>query len=312
MKKIIAFLLCLLLCMSLVSCQTKNDPNEEGSETSAPASENAPTSVNNNKGNGSSVSNPLFLEKELARKAYEEALKNERTILYPYYQSTTVGETYFEDLFYFSSDHECKQAVVDMDKDGIEEMVFNDYQSGEVVILHYENGDVYGYDFSNGDMQTIYTDGSFHWYSYSDFGYEQGVSKVSFINGRMVFEELYRCEDYSTYYINGKEVTYQKYLEYIENNNKKEIEYTPLNLPLLNEGKALEIASKYWGIEQGDFDEDTGYRYRLSVGRYGELYRVCLHWFVKNSYYVHLECVLIDIDTGEITIPTYCPDGGKG
>lgn len=308
MKKTIAFLLCLFLCLSLLSCDT---------ETSSQGDDSNPqqTSGGDNvasKGHKHTSSDDDLTENEIAKKAYEAVIQNKTTIYYSPNNSSEPKSVYFKDVLNYSNfGASLMHAVIDMDQDGIDEMVIKNATSSEkTFILHYENATVYGFSFNTSAMRNIYTDGSFSWsYYYGADGGEYGKSRISFVNGKIKFEELSRIEGYYKYFLNGKEVTEDKfYNSPIQTEEKTLVEFTPINPYLTQEGQALRIASAHWGIKDGDFDAETGYRYNFTVYKDGDkYYRVCMYWFVNNSYYEHLECLWVDIDSGEITAPDY-PD----
>ncbi len=300
MKKILAFTLCFLMCLSLFSCEKGTDKmNEKTTDETTYASDKASASKNNGVNNAPSTqTKPTLSKKELAMQAYNEVLNNERTLKHPLHNSPYFDEIYIKNIYNFGQYNNATQAIIDMDKDGIDEMIV--VNNGKKVILHYENDLVYGFDFSSSAMDIVYTDGSFSWYHYENNINEYGVSKISFVSGRLKFQELYRNENYNKFYVGGAEVTIDDYYEYIGQNPKTAIEFTPVDMSALNEGKAIELASKHWNIENGSFDEKTGYRYRFDAYRDGEKYHVCLYWFVQNSHYENLKCVTVDISTGEI------------
>lgn len=112
-------------------------------------------------------------------------------------------------------------AFVDMDQDGIEELVIyttSDY--GAYIVLHYENNKVYGYMIGVRSLENLKTDGSFMASS--------GANSVEYL--RMTFnknnykvntEAVYDATD-KTYKINNKDVSEKEIKEYEEKWNKKE------------------------------------------------------------------------------------------
>lgn len=300
MKKILAFTLCFLMCLSLFSCEKDTDKmNEKTTDETTYASDKASTSKNNGVNKAPSTqTKPTLSKKELAMQAYNAVLNNELILHYPTHNSTSIKELYLKDIYSSDQYYNTTYAMIDMDQDGIEEMVIAN--SSEKVILRYENDIVYGFEFSYNSMKQIYTDGSFSW-SYYGNPSEYGVSKLSLAGGKKKFQELYRTENYEKFYIEGTEVTSDEYFKYVEENQNSEVTFKPLDLSLLNEGKAIEIASKHWQINQGDFEAETGYRYRFNAYKEGDKYHVCLERFVNNSYYENVKCVAVDITTGEIS-----------
>ncbi len=307
MKKYIAFLLCFLMCVSLISCE-KEKLIVDGQATSADVSAGGSSSSPNNAEKDTlPPQNAEPTKRELAMQAYEAVVRNEVKLNYPLdYSSTGIKETYFEDIFYIGRNNTVVQALVDMDKDGVEEMVMKNYDTDKTVILHYENDIVYGYTFNSDAMHSIYNNGSFYWIYYR-IESEYGVSRISFVNGRLKFEELGRVEQCSRFYLSGTQVSEEEYQRYMENITQTPIEFTTFNPFLISEEEAKAIASEYWGIKDGDFDSETGYRYKMIVYKDGDCYRVCLYCFVYNSHYDHLDCICVNGYTSETSAPEY-PD----
>ncbi len=251
------------------------------------------------------------LQNQMALQAYGAAIRNEINVYYPLINSATPHETYFERICGAEKGNPTRQALVDMDKDGIEELILA-YDSF-FILLHFENNIVYGTDFHLSSMETIYTDGSFSW-SHTDniFGYECGISRVSFVNGIKKVEELCRTEGNSKFFIGGTQVTKEKYDDYLEKSERSAIMFTAFDTDFLygNELKAIEIASEYWGIKDGDFDPERGLRYHVICKRKIDerWYEISLYRFVYNSYYEHLEIATVNIETKEIKVTSY-PDG---
>ena len=208
-----------------------------------------------------------------------------------------------------------QQALVDMDKDGIEELILA-YDSF-FILLHFENDKVYGTDFDFYSRETIYTDGSFSWSHTDDiFGYECGISRVSFVNGILKVEELCRTEGNSKFFIGGVQVTKDQHDDYLEESNRIPVKFTAFEMAIfennenINELKAIQLASEYWGIMDGEFDPQRGLRYRVICKRKidEKWYEISLYRFVYNSYYEHLEIATVNIETKEIQVTPY-PDG---
>lgn len=320
MKKYIAFLLCLIMIMSLFSCDIKDGNNTDLSENNTSDSSTNPSSYDNTDDSTNSVvedktptdtpSNTESTQNELARQAYGMAIRNEINIYYPLIDVTTPRESYFERIRGREKGNPSRQAMVDMDKDGIKELILA--YDNFLILLHFENDVVYGTDFDLESMETIYTDGSFSWSNTDDiFGYEYGISRVSFVNGIHKTEELCRTEGDSKFFISGVQVTKEQYNDYVNNVDRTPIKFTPFDTSFLdsNELKAIELASAHWNIKDGDFDSERGFRYRIICsGKMGNLYRVSLYRFVYNSYYEHLEIASVNIETGEISTSEY-PDG---
>ena len=315
MKKYIAFLLCLIMLLSLVSCNETNDELDaqlsDDAENTTVQETPKNTIVPDNK------EDSVFdtVQNEQARQAYGMALRNEIKIYYPILDSMTPAETYFERICGVEKGNPTRQTLIDMDKDGVQELVLA-YEYF-YILLHFENGMVYGTDFDLNSMETMYTDGSFAWSHTDDiFGYECGISRFSFVNGLKKVEELCRAEENSKFFISGIQVTKKQYNDYLNKSERTPIAFTAFDITAFdtaflynNEWKAIKLASEYWGIKDGDFDPQ-GLRYRIICKRKIDerWYEVSLYRFVYNSYYEHLEIATVNIETKEIKITKY-PDG---
>ena len=324
MKKRLALLLFFMMMFSLVSCNVDNKSNAHLSNTdSANTSTNMLPNENTNDSKDSDVkentdkspSSTISLQNELALQSYCAAIRTQIPVYYPLLSSSTPSETYFKNICGQEKGDPTRQALVDMDNDGIKELIL-DYKSF-LILLHFENDLVYATDFPLKSMETIYEDGSFFW-SHNDnvFGYECGISRVSFVNGIKKVEELCRAEGDSKYFISGLQVTKKEYYDYVDNTNRTPIKFIPFDTSFLNsnELRAIELVSAHWDIKDGDFDSEYGFRYRIICN--GQLicsedqYSVSLYRFVYNSYYEHYRIAYVNIDTGEILIDEY--PGGKG
>ena len=319
MKKYIAVLLCLIMLLSIISCDAVNKNNTDSSNnntadtsTDTPPDDNVGDSNNSDikENTDESTPNTISLQNKLALQSFCAAIKNQIPVYYFLLLSSTPSETYFEQVGMPEKGTPTRQALVDMDNDRIEELIL-DYGSF-LILLHFENDMVYATYFDLESMETIYEDGSFSWSNDDDiFGYECGISRVSFANGVEKVEELCRIEGNSKFFIKGEQVTKEQYYDYIDNTNRTPIKFTPFDISFFNsnELKAIELASAYWGVKDGEFDSERGLRYRIMCrGNVGGQYRVSLYRFVYNSYYEHLEIAIVNIDTGEISIIQY-PDG---
>ena len=315
MKKIIAAALCLIMLLSLFSCNHNNGnitdlSDNDTSDTTTTLFDEDRTDMGD-KNTEEQPSENESLQNQMALQAYGKAIRNEINVYYPLINSATPYETYFEGICGAEKGTPTAQALVDMDNDGIEELILS-YDSF-FILLHLENDKVYGTDFHLSSMETIYTDGSFSWSHTDDiFGYEYGISRISFANGIIKVEELCRIEGDSKFFIGGVQVTKDKYYDYLDESERTPITFTTFDTDFLdgNELKAIKIASDYWGINDGDFDSERGLRYRVICKRKIDerWYEISLYRFVYNSYYEHLEIATVNIETKEIQVTPY-PDG---
>ena len=315
MKKIVAAALCLIMLLSLFSCNHNNGnitdlSDNDTSDTTTTFFDEDRTDMGDKNTEEQPKENESS-QNQIAVQAYGAAIRNEINVYYPLINSATPSETYFERICGAEKGTPTAQALVDMDNDGIEELILS-YDSF-FILLHLENDKVYGTDFHLSSMETIYTDGSFSWSHTDDiFGYECGISRVSFVNGIKKVEELCRTEENSKFFIGGVQVTKDKYYDYLDESERTPITFTTFDTDFLdgNKLKAIKIASDYWGINDGDFDSERGLRYRVICKRKIDerWYEISLYRFVYNSYYEHLEIATVNIVTKEIQVTPY-PDG---
>lgn len=309
MKKITALLLCILMLASLASCKGTDEPAETTVATTA-------QELDGGAGGANKSHTTILSNKERARLAIDKVVAGERPMI------NQGAECYIYDLeIYDLNNVKYSYVNVDMDKDGIDEMIIsvNSYL-GSKLLLHYEDDTVYGFLFDEDAMMYVYPDGSFRWYysSYDESGF--GYSTLSFDNGNLKFNEICRSEDYTRFYIDGKAVTSEEHDEYIQTRFTNDLEFSPLDKSKWGSGRAIALAEAYWGVEHGGFEEETGYRYKLTSRIYGEKtgdhgyydYLVCLYKFVNNSYYEHVKCVRVNTDTGEILDEFDSDYHGKG
>ena len=213
MKKYIVFLLCLIMILSLISCDT-TDKNKD-TENDIPSTENTQIS-----------------EAEIAMEMYKAVLKNE----------IKVYETDIEEYNYLK---DCKTpynriplceleglryAYMDVDGDSINELVVD---CGDTLILRYYEGTVYVYPFTFRNMYQLNTDGSYNW-NHTGQDFEYGGNQLVFDGAELKPKEIWRIvndgEPNAEYYIGDKQVTQEEILKYIEDNPKTKVEFLPLEV----------------------------------------------------------------------------------
>lgn len=315
MKKLIATLLCFLTFLSLASCNTGlgDGDTSTGSDTTDTIAtteeittedeEDSETAPQEDEGNKVDITlNNIDAEKNaIAMAAYAAVLQNKTQLKYPSYKTKEFHEMYYDGLAYGLKDDPESQLTVDMDGDGIEEIIFS-YNS-KYVILHYEDEIVYGFTVSRTAMSTVYADGSFSWYVYDQrFGSESGISRLSFNDGFPVYKEVCRTNG-NEYYMGGEQVDADQYHQYLDGMYEYKINFDYFDLSLLDSNitKALQLASEYWGIKEGDFDAATGFRYRIYCTKNdGIEYEVCLYYLANNSNYDLVKRVSVNVVTEKL------------
>lgn len=216
MKKYIAFLLCLMMILSLFSCEFN---------------ENQDTPLQNDNMNNACAQ---ICEAEKAMEMYEAAIKGEICIF-----DEHLGEIKLKDCR-FPSDNlrldECEilsKAIVDLDGDEINEYIIQSPQRDHI-ILHYYDGKIYSYSFDFKSLFRLNTDGTFYWYSTEGNYPTIGLNQITFNGSSIAIKELYRlknvCEYAEEYYLGGCLATREEYLDYYNHNHKTWVQFIPFEL----------------------------------------------------------------------------------
>ena len=261
MKKYIAFLLCLIMILSFVSCGSNEDQDDLSSN------ENGGSSDVDDGTNGDNVTMPIS-EAEKAMQMYEAAIRGEIYVV-----DEQFGEISLNDCRFLTNNvtvGECKfinKAILDMDGDGINEYIIQAQDEADHIVLHYYDGKVYSYSFGVTEFRHLNTNGTFYWFSNSNH-WVGGLSRLVFNDSSISIEKMYEVniyedEDKDAYYIEGKPVTREEfgeqydYYKYYSTDCIVRKSFSPLEIncsyPISSE-RALEIASGYWGVSDWDYD----------------------------------------------------------
>lgn len=251
MKKLAVVLICLMMVLSLFSCRTSDQKDEDPVNT--------PT-------------DPSPASNDVALQMYEAAIRDEICVF-----DERLGETKLKSLRFPSNNKMLAEyklltkAILDMDQDGINEYVIKS-PNNDHIILHYYNGKVYSYCFDIGDFCNLRTDGTFYWNDFSAEGnWEGGLNKIIFdgatlniksICGLKYFENSvvnYYESDYYEHYINGEAVTRSEYLDFYT--RKTSMTFTPFeptcSYPITAE-QAWNLANAYWNNADGSNEGAVG------------------------------------------------------
>ena len=187
MKKLIAVLLCIAICLSFAGCQKPGKQEEKPTEQQT----EKPT--------------------ENPREALEKVLNKEASFTF---KSLVFDEVTEENLekFRFVTEYSVNNAFlpviysyVDFDSDGVEELLIAEMGLHFYLILRYDNGKVNGYILERLSAQEIKTDGSFvvSWHKGPE-----SVNRVRFDGLECELTEL-ACKDETenTYTLKGKTAT---------------------------------------------------------------------------------------------------------
>lgn len=306
MKKIISFLLCVIIITSLFSCDLDKEHNNAQDPNSTATNENI---LEESSKNDNITSH--FSENDIAMQMYEAALNCDIKV----YDTDWEQFVYLKDCKTPYDQHSLDEieflgyAYTDMDSDSINELVID---CGDTLILRYYEGTVYLYSFTFRNSYYLNTDGSHAWnHTGSDFEY--GEKKFFFEGAKLKTKELYRIvnDGYpnAEYYIGDKQVTQEEILKYIEDNPKTRIEFSPFEVSWLNKISrydAITIAKNYWEI----FDiEENGYRVEHAENSSApdSVYVIVIRRYVIDHYSAFDE-IWVDKNTGDPIIP-YEPDG---
>jgi len=150
-----------------------------------------------------------------AIEAYRAVLKGEEKF-YSYNSYYGNNFYYFNEYlnkFYFIEDVDYTLEVeyftmLDMDGDGIPEIILSIGPIEERLILHYENSITYGYHSGYRGMKNIKKDGTFDW---SGSIFYWGSGKLQITSGICEYEELCKYDgfeyDFPLYYISNEQVS---------------------------------------------------------------------------------------------------------
>jgi hypothetical protein len=151
-----------------------------------------------------------------------------------------------------------KYAFVNMDSDGIEELLID--CGAELVVLHKSLGGVYLYSFDLRQISSLNADGSFS-RNHTGNDFEYGESRITWLTpaGTAEIETIWRIvndgEPDAEYYIGETQVTEAEMQKYLAENQKTKAELLPLEeiygdeiSPL----EAIEIGREYWNRQLSD------------------------------------------------------------
>ncbi len=247
----------------------------------------------------------LYTEAEIAMQMYEAFLKNEIPSESGYLKNHR--EDYLMD-YLWERNGSVYYAYVDMDGDGQVELLVSGIDTFVFTYYHDSNVISIATTYNFREMNRVYVDGSYSWNYPGSDGVSYGVKK----DGKDIWRIENEGGSYTLYYIGEESVTQEEMLKYIEENpSPEEVTFSSISgegwNKVIDKERAEEIASAYWGINDGDINEQTGKEYRVYVsGVVGEKYYVRLH----SGYYYEsdIDVIYIDAITGNI-LADLLPDG---
>ena len=306
MNKYITFLLCLLMMLSLSSCNQNKDQD-------------------------------TLSQAEKAMKMYEAAIKGEICVI-----DERMGETQLKNLRFQRTDtslDECillTKSILDIDQDGVNEYVIQSPDQNYIILRSY-NGNVYSYRLNTEDFYRFNTDGSFHWYTSSETGETCGFNKIVFEGETLTVKALYNFQ-YSKnptkyeYFVEGKAVTKQEYDSYRSDISYQRIEFSQFELscsyPITAE-QAWNLANTYWDHQDGASDCGAGTVWTAKLrlidtpNSETDSYRFAfqVEWHSSGGgegdecrppYNIQtMDQILVNAFTGEVVASTYDPNGKR-
>ena len=277
MRKFVAAALCLIMLMSLFSCDIENSNDNKDNDITS--------NTDSNTSSEETDTTPIQkTQSEIAMEMYESVLNNEIKV----YETDIQEHNYLADCktpynrIPLADCEQLKYAYTDMDNDGINELVID---CGDTLILRYYEGTVYLYSFTFRSLYDLNTDGSYSW-NHTGQDFEYGEKQIYFEGAELKAKELYRIvndgEPNAEYYVEGKPVTQKELQKYIEDNPKTRLVFLPLEVSWQNkisQSEAIELAEEYWETEDGFTDYGAGSKW---------VYHIILlddRSSVENGYY---------------------------
>lgn len=251
MKKRIAFILCLIMLLSLFSCEL-NSQNESTDNTSAETQ-----------------------DAEKVMETFESAIKGEISVL-----DERQGETKLNSLRFqrngtsLEESKLLKKAIFDVDQDGVSEYVIKSPEY-DFIILRYYIGNVYSYRLDSNDFYKFNTDGTFYWYNSSEEReWACGLAKAAFEGEVLSIKPIYSINYTKNpakyeYFVEGEATTEDEYYDYRNRHlHKERMNFSQFELtnsyPITAE-KAWDLANAYWDHQDGCKDAGAGTTWTVRI-----------------------------------------------
>jgi len=232
-----------------------------------------------------------------AKQAFVAVLQNKMKV----YNTETDEYCYFKDCkapyiqVLLSEESNLGYAHVDVDCDGVTELVIH---CGDMLLLRYYKGTVYLYPFVLRDSN-LNTDGSYGWHHMGQ-DFEYGEDRIFFDGWTLKSKNLWRIVNDGSpnaeFYIHGVQVTEAEALLFFEENPKKKVDFSPLEVPFekkISREEAMAIANAYWGDIDGVCDAACGTFLTLRITVQDEYYddfgyyHVIAYWERRRSWEDH-------------------------
>lgn len=198
----------------------------------------------------------------------EEPLKDGEYLLFERYTSEEVMDiNHFTEIW--SDDDVCKVEdirILDLDGDGIQELIIQWTPVGEILVLHREKDEFYAWGATYRAFEGLQTNGV---YISSGGAGSNSWQRIRFDNGSWLEETLFE-EDWGKYYVSGELVDEDTFLQQVDFYETDEVtRYVPRPYPdgivkIYNESEKDGIMKTYCEMEDGTWECDgTSYLYRL-------------------------------------------------
>lgn len=157
--------------------------------------------------------------------------------------------------------------VFDLDGDGIQELILQWMPVGEILVLHREKDDeFYGWEIMYRGFEGLRTNGL---YISSGGAGSNCWQRIRFDNGGWLEETLFE-EDWGKYYVNGKSVDEDMFLQQVDFYETDEVtryepkQYTDKIVKVYNKSEEDGIIKTYYEMEDGTWKcDDAIYPFRL-------------------------------------------------
>jgi hypothetical protein len=118
-------------------------------------------------------------------------------------------------------------AIVDMDGDGVPEVIIQSPNHIFRMVFHYWNGEIYGYTFGFREMQTVDKNGTF---ISSGSAFNTNLNKLEFINGTyektiMAYSDLNRNDNSMMYFIGNEQVPEEEWRYFLDEYYTEDVEW---------------------------------------------------------------------------------------
>ena len=225
-----------------------------------------------------------------------------------YVAKTPSGEKRIGDI------EDLKYAFVNMDNDGIEELMID--CGAELVVLYKSFGGVYLYSFDHRQISSLNADGSFSWSS-TDEDHEYGESRITWLTpaGNAELETIWKIvndgEPDAEYYIGETQVTQTEMQKYLAENKKTKVEFAPLEEiygDAISPLEAVEIGREYWQdrlLSDKNLSVIINYYAKFDKVPFDmldEIYIVQLVRLNSDDFLHYVDEIVVDRSTGRYTV----------